>query len=163
MLYLPFNAGSKRYVLPAKEVVTVIPVVMLRRVPESPDYLVGLLNYQGVPIPIVDVTRLLEGHKPDVRLSTRIILIVLQAGGSERRTLGLLAEKVTEVMYLEEKDFVNTGLYDEVYGKLGEVVASDDGAVRRIIITDLISQDMQKTIFNSSTAESTQTASNVTH
>jgi len=163
MLYLPFNAGSTRYVLPAKEIVTVIPVVMLRSVPQSPDYLIGLLNYQGVSIPIVDATRLLDGHKSDIRLSTRIILVTLPAEDNQQHTLGLLAEKVTEVMQLQDKDFVNAGLHQEAYGYLGEVVASDTGVVRRIILSDLIPHDMQKTIFQSFTAESDQSISNVTH
>ncbi|NOZ54205.1 MAG: hypothetical protein GXP08_13930 [Gammaproteobacteria bacterium] len=154
MLHLQFNVGENRYVLPAKEVIAVIPVVMLRSVPGSPNYVVGLLNYQGVSIPIVDVTRLLDGRKSDVRLSTRIILITLLGFDKQQHKLGLLAEKVTEVMYLDDADFIDDGLHNKSTGYEGEVAVSISGTVRRILIANLFPQDVQQNIFNPPSAVS---------
>lgn len=60
--------------------------------PKAPDYLEGVLQYQGAPVPVVDLRKRLGVDAPQ-RDDTRIV--VLEVGGSR---VGMVVDAVTEVM-----------------------------------------------------------------
>ncbi|WP_455365173.1 chemotaxis protein CheW [Kaarinaea lacus] len=44
-LYMQFYVDDNRYVLPAHDIIAVVPLVSLHEVPQGPEYVVGILNY----------------------------------------------------------------------------------------------------------------------
>src|SRR5512140_255049 len=115
MLLLVFERGKSRYGIKASEIVEVIPIVSLKKVPHTPAYVAGLFSYRGAVTPVIDLQALLGESPARPLLSTRIIVVrLLLEGGSERR-LGLMAEQVTETVRSEEADFQAPGIKSTSY------------------------------------------------
>ncbi|MEW6219731.1 MAG: chemotaxis protein CheW [Thermodesulfobacteriota bacterium] len=96
MLLLLFEIGEGRYALTSTEVVEIVHLVRLRRIPRTPDYVAGMMNLRGQPVPVIDLCRLVEARPCARRLSTRIIVVDHGAGPQGGYRLGLIAERVTE-------------------------------------------------------------------
>jgi chemotaxis signal transduction protein len=91
MLCIAFTIGAARYAVEALHVERVIPLLDITPVPRASTAIVGVCNYHGEPIPVVDVS-VFAGHPPAARLlSTRLIVIK-----RDERRLALLAAGVTE-------------------------------------------------------------------
>ncbi len=99
MNVLVFHIGPERYALPLAAVLRVLPAARLKALPGAPDYVAGLLDLHGAPVPVIDLSCLGGSPAETVRYDTRILLLDLPAGGAVRR-LGLQAERVTGVEVL---------------------------------------------------------------
>ena len=89
MLFLLFQIGPDRYALEAKRVAEVLPLLTVRALPKAPAGVAGVLNYRGVPLPIIDLSQLLADRPAPARLSTRIVVVNCANG----RQVGLIAER----------------------------------------------------------------------
>jgi len=128
MLFVVFQLSRDRYALDAREIVEVLPLVSLRRVPSAPAGLAGLLDYRGEPIPIVDLALMALGRPSAHRLSTRIILV--EAEGYVR--FGLIAEFVTQTLRLESGAFSQFPVRVDGAAYLGPVANTPSGMVQWI-------------------------------
>ena len=57
MLFMLFSIGADRYALPAAEVFEITPMLKLKKIPSAPDYIAGLCNFRGKPIPVLGSVR----------------------------------------------------------------------------------------------------------
>ncbi|MDG4555467.1 MAG: chemotaxis protein CheW [Candidatus Competibacter sp.] len=100
MLALLFAVGADRYALSAGEIVEILPLVALKRVPSAPPYLAGLLNYHGALAPVVDLNRLIGETPCREWLSSRILLTRHPLPDGRIELLGLLVEQATETAHI---------------------------------------------------------------
>ena len=98
MLVLTFQVDHVPYAIPVGQVIEVVPRVQLRSVPHAPPCLLGLLHYRGAAVPVVDLGLLLGGDACRDRLDTRILLVRTTKRGGEDDRLGLVAERVNEIV-----------------------------------------------------------------
>ena len=134
-LYLQLFVGNSRFALSAKDVIAIVPVVSLHKVPKSPDYIVGILNYHGDSVPVIDVQELLAGKKSNNRLK------------NDRRLIGLLAEKLTEVTRVDESEFKASGVQNDNARYLGDVLTDDKGILQRLKVSEMLPKAAQKILF----------------
>lgn len=146
-LYLQLFVGNNRFALSAKDVIAIVPVVSLHEVPKSPDYILGILNYHGDSVPVIDVRALLAGTKSDNRLSTRIVVIKFNADKKNFRLIGLLAEKLTEVTRVDESEFKASGVENENARYLGDVVTDERGILQRLKVSEILPDAAQKMLY----------------
>jgi purine-binding chemotaxis protein CheW len=64
------------------------------RLPKAPDFLEGVLQYQGIPVPVVDLRKRLGVEAP-LKEDTRIIVLDWEGG-----KIGIVVDTVTEVMQI---------------------------------------------------------------
>jgi chemotaxis-related protein WspB len=98
----------------------------------------GFINHKGQTIPIVDMRKLLAGTKSKTRLSTRIVLVDFLQEGKQHKTLGLIAEKATEVVKLSEEDFSPKAIHSDSASYLDSIANDSDGMLQKINIDELI-------------------------
>lgn len=146
-LYIQFVVGGNRFVLPAMDVVGIVPLATLHEVPHAPEYVAGILNYHGQSVPVIDMTRFMVGEDTEKRLSARIVLMHVDTQEKGASVVGLLAERVTEVMRLKEKDFKKSGVKNKNAKYLGDVVTDNDGMLQRLNIAELLPKTTQKMLF----------------
>jgi len=96
MLLLLFEIGRERYAMPTTRVREIIPLVKLKKIPKTADYIAGLINFRGQPVPVVDLCVLIDNRPCKARLSTRIIMLEYPREGQSPKLLGMIAENVTE-------------------------------------------------------------------
>lgn len=78
-LFLLFRMEGDRYALDAREVVEVLPLLRLKRIPEAPEWVAGVFSHRGVLVPVLDLCAMAFGRAALARTSTRIVLVEYRA------------------------------------------------------------------------------------
>lgn len=115
MLVITFRVGAGAYALRAADVLAVIPEVELRPLAQGAAWLRGAFAYRGELTPVIDICQLIAGYRCPARLSSRIALVRCGAGSGKARTLGLLAEHMTEARRLPANLAASAPLADVPY------------------------------------------------
>ncbi|ATX82707.1 chemotaxis-related protein WspB [Mariprofundus ferrinatatus] len=147
MLLLCFSMEDERYALEASRVHKVIPRVSMKRIPKAPDWVAGVMRYQGTIVPVIDLCVLSLERKCRQRLSSRIILVNYRADNKEEHLLGLLAEQVNETMRRPGTDFGASGLEMEETPYLGGIAHDREHMVQWIEIDKLLPVKVQELLF----------------
>ena len=95
--YVTFNLGKELYgveVTRTREILSLTPVT---KVPQTPDYLLGVINLRGQVVPVVDMRLKLGLPAGDETEDTCIIVVDVHVDG-ETITVGALADAVREVL-----------------------------------------------------------------
>jgi len=101
-LLLLFETGTGRFALDAGEVVEIIPFLTLKKIPAAAPSVAGVINYHSEAVPVLDLCILTEGVPCREVYSTRIILVRYPLDDGRRKLVGLVAEKVTDVIRSEQ-------------------------------------------------------------
>ena len=149
MLFLQFHIGKDRYALSSEEVIEVLPLLDLKRIPKAPEGIAGAFNYRGVPVPVVDLNTLSLGSKARLRMNTRIFIVRHHDENGTQRPLGLIAEKVTETLNRDPKDFVDAGVTNTEAAYLGPVLNDENGLVQWVKTAQLLPQSVLDVLFKS--------------
>lgn len=123
MLYVVCRIGDDAYALPATAVDKVLPYAVLKPLPGAVRGLVGVLNYQGQSVPVVDLGLLFQGvHTPEA-FGSRIILC--QVPGLRSGRVGILVGCVDGVSAIAEGSFISPGATaDPCLGDVSPVAGS---------------------------------------
>jgi chemotaxis-related protein WspB len=135
MLLLQFRMGEETYALDCREVVRVLPAARLKGLPMAPPGVAGLLNFEGRPVPVLDLSELTLGRPAAEHLSTRIILAQLPG---QSRLLGLLAENATDTVRCADADFMAASISVPAARYLGPVAALGGRLVQRLELERLL-------------------------
>lgn len=102
MLLLLFEIGDKCFALDAAVVVRVIPRIACEKTGEAEDFIAGVINVQGKPVPVIDLCLYHHSIPCKSRLSTRIIIVNYIRENYENVHVGLVAERVTETVRVDD-------------------------------------------------------------
>lgn len=97
MLALTFEIAGQRYGLNVSQIVEVLPALPLRQLPHVPEYIAGVFRYRGSMVPVIDLSQLIAGKRAAPLLSTRIVIVRHPGPSGAGRSLGLLAERATNL------------------------------------------------------------------
>ena len=129
MLVLTFHVDGIVYAVPVKQVIEVVPRVALRAVPHSASCFLGLLHYRGSALPVIDLGLLMGRAACVDRLDTRILLVRTSIGDQR---LGLLAERVNELVELDAAKMAMQGPFVRNAPYLAEVYETEAGLLQLI-------------------------------
>lgn len=149
MLFLLFRLGKDRYAIDVRQVVEVLPLIAVKRIPQAPPAVSGALNYRGRTVPLIDLNQLALGRPAEPRLSTRIVMVNYPDGSGQSRLLGLLAEHVTDTMSCAAGDFKDSGVSVPGAPYLGPVATDAQGLVQWIQIDQLLPAAVRDLLFQS--------------
>ena len=96
--FLTFTIEDNIYGLPIRFVTEIIGVQAATKVPETPDYVKGIINLRGRIIPLVDVR--LKFGKEEIPYTERTCIIVIDVN---LVAVGLIVDKVDDVLTLEDQ------------------------------------------------------------
>ncbi len=142
MLFLKFRIGGEDYALDAPQIVEILPLLEVTRVPQAPAGVAGLINYRGTPVPVVDLSELTLGRPAQPHISTR--LIVVRYG---EHLLGLIAERATEIMRRDAGSFIESGIASDSAPYLGPVTQDGGGLVCWIKAQNMLPPAVSSVLF----------------
>lgn len=146
MKVLVFHIGHDRYALPLAAIVRVLPVAQLKALPGTPDYVRGLLDLGGHPVPVIDLSQL-AGKAPNaVCYDTRIVLVNYRLDDGSTRLLGLKAEHVRGVAEVPAASLADSGVTAAPY--LGQVASSNDGMLQLVEPAALLPPEVRALLFS---------------
>ena len=134
--YLTFTLANEEYgigILKIKEIIGMMPIT---DVPQTPDYVKGVINLRGKVIPVLDL-RLRFGME-SIDYTDRTCIIVVEIDGQAGIVLiGIVVDAVSEVLNIKAEELEETPTFgtklntDYILG-----MAKTDGAVKILLDID---------------------------
>jgi purine-binding chemotaxis protein CheW len=140
--YVTFSLGKELFgveVTRTREILSLTPVT---RIPQTPEYMLGVINLRGQVVPVVDMRLKLGLPIKEETEDTCIIVVEVQVDG-EPITVGALADAVREVLeirsdQIEPPPRLGTRLKTEFINGMGKV---DDAFLILLDIDRVFSSD----------------------
>ena len=101
--YLSFKLDEEEFALDISKVREVLDFTKITKVPQTPDFMKGVINLRGSVVPVVDLNRKFGIKDTEKTVNTRIIIGEISIEGDET-VLGVLADSVHEVMDIEPEN-----------------------------------------------------------
>jgi len=137
-LFAQFQIGPDWYVLRASLIARVLPLVSIKFIPGAPAGVAGVLLYGSTPVPVVDLSWLALGRPATRLMSTRIILVTPFEQEQGGRLLGMIAEKMTNTIELDEGSFIPSGVRAQGAAYVGPLITVGDKLVQRVDVQSLL-------------------------
>lgn len=103
--YLSFRIGHETFAVNVAQVLEILQVPQITKVPRSPSFMRGLINLRGNVLPVVD-SRIKFGLETVAdSINTSIIILSLSKEREEIK-VGVLVDAVEEVFELSDKDLL---------------------------------------------------------
>jgi chemotaxis-related protein WspB len=132
---LIFHVGENCYAIDTLHILRIIPKIELKSIPYAMNFVAGLLNLGGKPVPIIDFCQLIEQRETRSYLNSRIILIKDPRTDTER-VLGILGEKIEEIIDLQPEQFTLTEFPLHYFPYLDKVYSDDKRMIQYINIAE---------------------------
>ena len=119
--YLTFILAEEEYAIDILRVQGIQGWDTVTAIPNTPEYILGVINLRGSVVPIVELRRRFKLESVPFGPTTVVIIVKIKSGDKER-TLGIVVDAVSEVYSLLHKDvrpapdFGNAGNIDFVKG-----------------------------------------------
>mgnify|MGYP001039007638 CR=1 FL=1 len=125
--YMTFKSGHEYFGLEIQYVNEIIQLQTITAIPETEDYIKGLINLRGKVIPVIDVRLRFKQEPFEYNDRTCIIVINIKS-----MVVGLIIEKIAEVVEIKEENILpppTLGRVDKAHhkyvygiGKVGDEV-----------------------------------------
>lgn len=137
--YVTFKSGSEYFGLKIQYVNEIIVFQEITKIPESEDYIKGLINLRGKIIPVIDV-RLRFKQEP-FEYTDRTCIIVVNV---KNIVVGLIVEKIAEVVEIEDENIIpspTVGKADKSQNKYVYAIGKVGDKVKLLLDPDRLLND----------------------
>ena len=97
--YLTFTLDEELFALDIAKVREVLDFTSITKVPQTPDFMRGVINLRGSVVPVVDMRSKFDMPIAETTVNTCIIIVEVDIDG-EGTVLGAMADSVQEVLEL---------------------------------------------------------------
>ena len=142
--YVTFKSGKECFGLKIEYVSEIIGFQEYTEIPESEDYIKGLINLRGKIIPVIDV-RLRFKQEP-FEYTERTCIIVLHV---ENLVVGLIVEQIAEVVEILEENILpspSIGKADHSQNKYVYAIGKVGDQVKLLLDPDRLLNDEDKRV-----------------
>lgn len=99
--YVTFGLGEELFGIEVTRAREILSLVSVTKVPQTPDYLLGVINLRGQVVPVIDLRIKLGMPQAEMTRDSCIIVMEVQVDG-EPLIVGGLADSVREVLELHD-------------------------------------------------------------
>ncbi|MDE6608286.1 MAG: chemotaxis protein CheW [Lachnospiraceae bacterium] len=137
--YMTFKSGNEYFGLKIQYVNEIIGFQEITVIPETEDYIKGLINLRGKIIPVIDVR--LRFKQPAFEYNDRTCIIVINVRST---VVGLIVEKIAEVVEIQEENILpppTIGRADKAHNKYVYGIGKVGDAVKLLLDPDKLLND----------------------
>jgi purine-binding chemotaxis protein CheW len=98
--YLTFRLEDELFALDIGKVREVLDFTSITKVPQTPDYMRGVINLRGSVVPVIDLRLKFGMTMAEQTVNTCVIIVEVEMDG-EKVVMGAMADAVQEVLDLE--------------------------------------------------------------
>jgi len=99
--YLTLTLGGEFFAIDIHVVREILDYTDITRIPQTPDYMRGVVNVRGNAVPVMDLASKLGLGEVERTINTRIVIVEIVQDG-EMSLIGALADSVKEVLELDD-------------------------------------------------------------
>ena len=103
--YISFVLGDEYFAINVGQVLNILQLVQITKVPTAPDYMKGVINLRGTVLPIIDI-RMKFGMAPIEYKRDTVILVLNVAIDGEVVNAGILVDAVKEVFEISAEEIL---------------------------------------------------------
>ncbi|MGN0427346.1 MAG: chemotaxis protein CheW [Agathobacter sp.] len=152
--YVTFKSGNEYFGLKIEYVSEIIGFQEITEIPESEDYIKGLINLRGKIIPVIDV-RIRFKQEP-FEYTDRTCIIVIEFNNL---VVGLIVEKIAEVVEIQEENILpspSIGRADKSQNKYVYAIGKVGDDVKLLLDPDRLLNDEDKTVLERVSEDNTE-------
>ncbi|MFO7984327.1 MAG: chemotaxis protein CheW [Desulfatiglandaceae bacterium] len=105
--YLTFSMADEEYGIGILKIKEIIGMMAITTVPQTPDFVKGVINLRGKVIPVMDLRLRFGMEEIDYTDRTCIIVVEIE-GDSGTVTIGIVVDAVSEVLNIKGEDIEDT-------------------------------------------------------
>lgn len=102
--FLTFFLGAEEYGVDILNVQEIRSWESATSIPNTPDYVLGVMNLRGLIVPIIDLRNMFEMDQAVFGPSTIIVIVKLSGKSKSSRTVGMVVDEVSDVYNISEED-----------------------------------------------------------
>ena len=152
--YVTFMSGHEYFGLKIEHVNEIIVLQEITAIPESEDYIKGLINLRGKIIPVIDV-RLRFKQQP-IEYTDRTCIIVINV---QSTVVGLIVEKIAEVVEIPEENLLpspSIGHNDKTKDRYVYAIGKVGDSVKLLLDPDKLISDEDLSMMEQASEEAQQ-------
>jgi len=111
--YIVFKLGQEEYGLDILMVQEIVRPLETTKLPNSPEYIMGIVNLREDVIPIIDLRRFFNLQTTDVTDESRVIVIK-----NDNNAFGIFVDEVHEVLRISKEQIKSNEELDQKINKL---------------------------------------------
>ena len=137
--YMTFRSGNEYFGLKIQYVSEIIPFQAITAIPETADYIKGLINLRGKIIPVIDISLRFKQEPFEYNDRTCIVVINVQS-----TVVGLIIENIAEVVEIREENILpppSIGKSDRVQNKYVYGIGKVGDSVKLLLDPDKLLND----------------------
>ena len=105
--FLSFRLAEEHFTIPVMKIMEILEVPKITKVPQSPNFLVGVINLRGAVLPVID-TRIKFGMSHiEYTINTCVLVLNIEVN-DESLIVGALVDSVSEVFELHDSQIKPT-------------------------------------------------------
>jgi len=145
--YLTFTLDEEEYGIGIIKIKEIIGMMAITSVPQTPEFVKGVINLRGKVIPVVDLRLRFGLNAIDYTERTCIIVVEID-GHSEKVTIGVVVDAVSEVLNIKGDDIEDTPTFgtklntDYILG-----MAKMEGGVKILLDIDCVLSEHEISVF----------------
>ncbi len=105
--YLTFTLNNEEYGIGILKIKEIIGMMAITTVPQTPDFVKGVINLRGKVIPVMDLRLRFNMEAMEYTERTCIIVVEIEAGTGTIQ-IGIVVDSVSEVLNIKEEDTEDT-------------------------------------------------------
>lgn len=147
--YLSFKVGEEYFAINAKHIHSIIELIPITKVPQMPEFMLGIINLREIAIPVLD-TRIQFGMMPTSTSASSCIIILELDVDEQKILIGNLVDAVSEVIEIERDKILPTpdiaGKYKSEF--ISGVIHLEDRFIMILDIQELLTSDSIESIIS---------------
>jgi purine-binding chemotaxis protein CheW len=100
--YINFSIGKENFAIIVSRVLEILHLEQLTQVPNSSDFVKGILNFRGAIVPVINLHKRFNFTQQDA--DGNMVVVVEVMNNDNQILMGLLVDEVTNVIEFEYKD-----------------------------------------------------------
>ncbi len=161
--FISFKLGEEYFAISVSQVLNILQLVQITKVPTAPDYMKGVINLRGTVLPIIDI-RMKFGMDPIQYQRDTVILVLNVIIENEKVDAGILVDSVKEVFEIKKDEIMPPpGIGSKYKSKFIEGIykMSDEKFVMLLDIDKIFSSDEVVMLKESVDSEESATAKEI--
>jgi purine-binding chemotaxis protein CheW len=102
--FLVFAVEGQKYALPLETVARIVRAVEITSLPKAPPIVIGIVNFRGRVVPVVNLRRRFGLPEREMELSDQLVV-----ANTPARPVALLADRVEEVVEIDPQEIIDAG------------------------------------------------------
>lgn len=108
--YLTFCLGHEDFAVPVSKIKEIIGLQEVTSVPQTPDFVRGVINLRGKVVPVIDLR--LKLSIPGAADNERTCVVVMQPEGRQGSySIGVVVDAVSEVLQIQSSEMEDTNSF----------------------------------------------------